>query len=330
VLEKEGTALDAVTAAVVSMEDHPLFNAGKGAVYNSGRFHELEAHIADGITRKIGVVTGLQSTKNPIVAAHTVLKHSRHNMLGFKAADEFAAKHGCEQVDNSWFNTEDRLKALIKAQEQLHNEPILDHTGQTLIEKDKKYQHTHDDDHQSVMRNGAATGTNDGADDYEDASIAHEKQHVNDNEKNNEFDGLGTVGAVAVDIHGNVAAATSTGGMTNKWVGRIGDTPIHGCGGYADNDTAAISTTGNGEFIMRSILAYDCSCLMDLGGLEVQEASHRAIKRLARLGKGSEAGLIAVTRDGNVGVALNSHGMYRGIVREDGVKKTAVWHESWE
>ena len=126
-----------------------------------------------------------------------------------------------------------------------------------------------------------------------------------------------------------MAAATSTGGMTNKWQGRIGDTPINGAGNYADNNTAAISTTGNRE-LMRSVLAYDCSCLMELSGLHVQDAAHTAMNRLARLGKGAEAGLIGVTCTGDVGIALNSHGMYPGIVRADGIKQTAVWHERWE
>jgi beta-aspartyl-peptidase (threonine type) len=258
VLSKGGTALDAVEATIEVLENNPLFNAGKGAVFTHEGKNEMDAAIMDGNTLKAGAVASVTTIKNPITAARAVMDKSGHVMMAGKGAEEFAAQQGCTIVDPSYFFTEERWKALQKAKA--------------------------DDSMQHFQR---------------DTSKSFLKQTDNKDYK------YGTVGCVALDVYGNLAAATSTGGMTNKKFGRIGDSPIIGAGTYANNATCAISCTGYGEYFMRLVLAKSVSDRMELAHETLQQA----------------AGLIAVDKDGNIAMPFNTTGMYRGYITSDGKKK---------
>lgn len=263
VLAGGGSALEAVTEAVRLLEECPLFNAGKGAVFTHQGTHELDACVMDGRSLQAGAVAGVSTLRNPILAARAVLEHSPHVMFIGQGAEQFAAEQGLEQVPPDFFSTPERWEQLQRA---LHSDQaVLDHDGAAQISGDPL-----DPDRK-----------------------------------------FGTVGAVALDLSGNLAAATSTGGMTNKQAGRVGDSPIIGAGCYANNANVAVSCTGTGEVFMRTLAAYDIAALMEYGGLSLKEASDRVVMEKI-LVLGGSGGVIAVDRDGNLALPFNSEGMYRG------------------
>ena len=258
-LEDGGSSMDAVTAAVVVLEDSPLFNAGFGATFNAAGEHELDASVMDGATGKAGAVAAVQRIKNPVLAARAVMERTAHVLLAGAAADRFARSAGLALVSPRYFSTPERAQALRRAREH------------------------------------AVTGAAD--------------RH-------------GTVGAVALDRLGNLAAATSTGGYTNKMAGRIGDSPVIGAGTYADNATCAVSTTGIGEYFIRAVVAYDAAARMRYGGESLKTAARHALARVVALG--GDGGLIAVDSGGNVAMPFVSEGMYRGVAR-DGRFQVAIY-----
>jgi L-asparaginase / beta-aspartyl-peptidase len=273
ILKGGGSSLDAVVAAIKVMEDNPLFNAGKGAVFTNEGKNEMDAAIMDGNNLKAGSVAGVTTIKNPVTAARAVMDKSEHVMMAGNGAEKFAAANGCEIVDPSYFFTEDRWNGLLKARKEDSLKSILDHN--------------------------------------EPKQEALLKQPGNKDYK------YGTVGAVALDKNGNLAAATSTGGMTNKRYGRIGDAPIIGAGTYANNATCAISCTGWGEFFIRLVMAKSISDRMELSKTPLKEAANEMImKKLPELG--GDGGLIAVDKNGNIAMPFNTSGMYRGYIDANG------------
>ncbi len=258
-----GSALDAVTEAVRQLEECPLFNAGKGAVFTHQGGHELDAAIMDGRTRAAGAIGGATRIRNPILAARAVMEHSPHVMLTGAGAESFAADRGLERVEPDFFSTPERYGQWRRALAD-DSGAVLDHDGAEPadpIDADRKF---------------------------------------------------GTVGAVACDGSGHVAAATSTGGMTNKQAGRIGDSPIIGAGCYADDATAAVSCTGSGEIFIRCVAAYDVAAQMAYGGRTLMDAARQVIfEKIQSLG--GTGGLIAVDAAGNIALPFNSEGMYRAI-----------------
>lgn len=259
------SALDAVELTVNSLEDCPLFNAGKGAVFTATGGFELDAAIMYGKDLSAGAVASVKNIANPISLARKVFEQTQHVLLGSEGALAFAKSIGIEQKPNNYFFTQQRYD---QWQELKGTDTVsLDHGSSKPI---------------------------------------------------------GTVGAVACDKHGNIAAATSTGGMTNKKFGRIGDTPLIGSGAYANNKTCAVSTTGHGEYFMRSVVAYDVSCLMEYKGLSLEKACNHVVHdKLVKFG--GEGGLIAVDAKGNICLPFNSEGMYRGFVHENGQIETAIF-----
>lgn len=255
-----GSSLDAVTTAVVMLEDEPLFNAGHGAVFTSEGKHELDASIMDGSTLKAGSVAGITRIKNPIKAARAVMEKTSHVMLAGEGANAFAEQQGLEVVSEKHFYTERRWKSLMKLKERLQIK--------------------------------------------ENSPISDEDKH-------------GTVGAVALDQNGNLAAATSTGGHTNKMPGRIGDSPIIGAGTYANNNSCAVSCTGDGEYYMRLAIAHDVSARMLYRNDSIEKASDEIIMHaLPKLG--GSGGLIAIDRKGNIVMPFNTNGMYRAAIDVNG------------
>ncbi|MBR0571917.1 isoaspartyl peptidase/L-asparaginase [Microvirga sp. STS03] len=280
ILEKGGSSLDAVEATVRVMEDSPLFNAGKGAVFTNEGKNELDAAIMDGKTGKAGAVASLTTVRNPITAARAVMEQSEHVMLIGQGAEKFAKEKGLEIVDPSYFRTETRYQQLQKLKEKEGEKTKLDHDSS-------------------------------GTSSTENIFVEGEK--------------FGTVGAVALDAYGNLAAATSTGGMTNKRYGRVGDVPIIGAGTYADNNTCAVSATGHGEYFIRSVVAHDIAALMEYKGYSLKKAADEVVmKKLVK--RGGEGGVIAVDRDGNVAMPFNSAGMYRGYIKK-GKAEVAIYKE---
>lgn len=266
VLKRGGTALDAVTAAVVVLEDSPFFNAGKGAVYNSEGRHELDASIMEGHTLRAGAVAGVFTIRNPVRLAREVMEHSPHVMLAGSGAEAFAnTRKSIARVPNDYFDTPHRLQQLRKAQ--------ADEKSPTAT---------------------ADAGT------Y-----------------------FGTVGAVALDQHGHIAAATSTGGMTNKRWSRIGDAPIIGAGNYA-TDHCGVSGTGWGEFYIRAAVAHDICARMAYRGDTLAKAAEDVVNGVVpRLG--GDGGAIALDRHGNIALPFNTGGMYRGWIKPDGSRGTAIF-----
>ena len=288
VLADGGSALDAVTQAVRLLEDCPLFNAGHGSVFTSAGTHELDASIMDGRTLEAGAVSCVKRVRNPIVAARHVLEYSEHVMFTAEGAEAFAQAQGLEFVDPSYFHTDARYRQWELAREQ--QRAMLDHDGAALAAQ------------QASSANNEA--------------LPHEP--IDPNKK------FGTVGAVAVDLYGHVAAATSTGGITNKQLGRVGDAPLIGAGCYADDATCAVSTTGSGEMFMRMVAAYDVAAQMAYRGVSLEEAANDVVmNRLPRIdGRG---GLIAVDARGNVVLPFNTEGMYRGYARVGEAPVTAIY-----
>jgi L-asparaginase / beta-aspartyl-peptidase len=281
-LEKGKTALDAVRAAVVSLEDNILFNAGRGSVFTKDGQQEMDAAIMDGQHLMAGAVSSVKNIRNPIELAYTIMTKSEHVMLNGEGAAAFARLHGLKTETDDYFYSEFRYDQLKKAQE----------TGETML------------DHNISVEDKSAS-----ADSRRPKPMASDEASADKK--------FGTVGAVACDAHGNIAAATSTGGMTNKQFGRIGDSPIIGAGTYANNKTCAISCTGHGEPFIRAVTAYDVSCLMEYKGLSLEEAmnivTHDKLMKID-----GEGGMIGVNAKGNAAMVFNSEGMYRGMRSSDG------------
>jgi L-asparaginase / beta-aspartyl-peptidase len=274
ILAKGGSSIDAVEATIHVMEDSPLFNAGKGAVFTHEGRNEMDASIMDGKTKKAGAVAGVTIIRNPISAARAVMDKSPHVMMMGRGAELFATKMGLEIVDPSYFWTERRWKAL----------------QQELLEE-------------------------------QNAAKPHAEAVPTEPVEPKKF---GTVGAVALDRDGNLAAGTSTGGMTNKQFGRIGDSPIIGAGTYADNESCAVSGTGHGEFFIRWTVAYDIAALMKYRGMTVQQAGDEVIHKKLEPIK-AEGGVIILDAKGNFAMPFNSEGMYRGYIAADGVPHVLIY-----
>lgn len=286
VLESDGTALDAVVAAIRVLEDSPLFNAGKGAVLNADGVCELDASIMNGTDRSAGAVAGVHRIKSPISLARDVMEKSRHVLLAGEGAERFAAGVGHELVDNAYFQTERRRLQLKRAKE-IEAKEESDRALQGQQERVSEFTHPSADP--MPERN------------------------------------WGTVGCVALDKHGNLAAGTSTGGMTNKRYGRIGDSPIIGAGNYADNATCAVSGTGHGEYFIRSVAGHDIASRMRYGGRPLAAAAHDAIDALGKMG--GTGGVIAIDRTGSIATPFNTPGMYRGWRMSDGEPHVAIYAE---
>lgn len=271
ILADGGSALDAVSAAVVVLEASPRFNAGKGAVFNAQGGHELDASIMEGHTRRAGAVAGVTTVRSPITLARAVMEHSPHVMLAGAGAEAFAdSLPSIERVPNSWFDTEHRRRGLEKAQQAEASKQAFSHA-----EEAAKY--------------------------------------------------FGTVGAVALDRQGHVAAATSTGGMTNKKWGRVGDSPIIGAGTWAD-ERCAVSATGWGEFFIRLAVAHDICARVAYRGDALAVAADEVIQKVLPAA-GGDGGVIAIDRDGNIAMPFNSGSMFRGWIHPDGSRGTAIHGE---
>ena len=267
VLEKGGTAIDAVEHAVKLLEDSPLFNAGKGSVFTANETHEMDASIMDGKTLNAGAVSLISGIKNPVGLARDVMEKSEHVFLAGEGAMEFAKQLHYKIEDAPYFYDEFRHKQWLEIKDT--DSFQLDHA----TKKDSKF---------------------------------------------------GTVGAVACDQEGNIAAATSTGGMTNKKWGRVGDSPMIGAGNYANNKTCAISCTGSGEFFIRGVVAYDVACLMEHKGMSLQDASNEVInKRILEIN--GDGGLIAVDSQGNIAMPFNTEGMYRASKSSNGEEEISIY-----
>jgi len=270
ILERGGSAIDAVKAAVISLEDNDLFNAGKGSVFAKDGSQEMDAAIMDGKTLDAGAVAAVRNIKNPIELAYEVMHNSEHVLLIGKGANDFAHKQGLKMEPDEYFFSQFRYNQW-----------------------------------QAVK-------------DTDDVTLDHSNEPVNQDKK------FGTVGAVACDKDGNLAAATSTGGMTNKDYGRVGDSPLIGIGNYANNKTCAISCTGHGELFIRAVAAYDVSALMEYKGLSLEEAMEEVVnKKLVAIG--GEGGMIGVDAKGNPAMLLNSAGMYRAVKSSDGLNEIQIY-----
>lgn len=262
VLREGGTAMDAIQAAIEPMEDDPLFNAGRGAVFTWDGDIELDASIMDGRTRDAGAIAGVRGIRHPIQLARKVMTDSPHVMLSGEGAETFAAEQGIENMPSEWFETERRRKSL----ERMKAEKL------SAIDVDVKF---------------------------------------------------GTVGTVALDQDGNMAAGTSTGGMTGKRWGRIGDAPIIGAGTYADNRSCAVSATGWGEFFIRAGVARMICARIDLGGEDAQLAADTVIAEVGEMG--GDGGVIVVDRSGAALFSMNTSGMYRGRATSEGLSEVAIY-----
>ncbi len=261
VLKAGGTSLEAVEKTIIILENSPLFNAGKGAVFTHNGLVELDASVMDGKTLAAGAIAAVRNIKNPISVARAVMEKSEHVLLNGIGASEFAKEQGFELVDNSYFHTKKRYDSL-----------------------------------QEILKKERQTTTND--------------KH-------------GTVGCVALDTFGNIVAGTSTGGMTNKKYGRIGDSPIIGAGTYANNETGGFSCTGHGEYFIRLGFSRDISALMEYKKQTIQEACRSEIEKLTNLG--GTGGVIGLDKYGNVAMEFNTSGMFRGYIKSNGEKTVAIF-----
>jgi len=269
ILKNGGTSLEAATQSVASLEDCPLFNAGKGAVFNSEGKHEMDASLMNGKDLSAGAIGAVVGVKNPILLCKNVMERSEHVYLSGEGALEFAKQVGAEIKSEDYFFDQVRYDQFLEAKKV--GSVQLDHAKSPLNEKK-----------------------------------------------------FGTVGAVAFDDQGNLAAATSTGGMTNKKFGRVGDTPIIGSGTYANNKTCAVSATGHGEYFIRAVVAHDISCLMEYKNLSLKDACDEVVKnKLVQL-KG-EGGVIAIDKEGNIELCFNSSGMYRASAKSTGDDLIAIY-----
>ncbi len=269
ILEKKGSALEAVQEAITILEDSPLFNAGRGSVFNHDGQIAMDAALMDGKKLKAGAIAGVPNIKNPIRMAAHIMKHSNHILLSGEGALAYAKHHGLALEPQSYFETEDRYQQYQKALAK--DEFLLDHDPST----DEKF---------------------------------------------------GTVGAVALDRKGNLAAGTSTGGMVNKKYGRIGDSPLIGVGTYAHNDSCAISCTGHGEYFMRTVVAHEVAARMRYGKQTLEEAAQQVIQEvLPKIG--GRGGLIGMDTKGNLVLCFNSRGMYRGFKHSNGTEFVGIFKE---
>lgn len=267
-LQEGKSSLDAIEVAIRMMEDSPLFNAGKGAVFTNDGRNELDASIMNGKNLAAGAVAGLRKVKNPITLARAVMEKSPHVMMVGDGAEKFALMQKIELVDEKYFWTQHRWDALQKVLKE---------------EADKE------------KKPGAVS------------------QMQPSREPENRF---GTVGAVALDKNGDIAAGTSTGGMTNKRFGRVGDAPIIGAGTYANNDTCGVSATGWGEMFIRVGVARDIAAMMEYRGLPIQQAADMVMNKVAKLG--GDGGVVAMDKFGNMAISFNSEGMYRAYIDVNG------------
>lgn len=287
VLLKGGSALDAVEAAIRPLEDNPLFNAGKGAVFTAEGRNELDAAIMDGRTGKAGAVAGVTTVRNPVTAARAVMEKSPYVLLTGAGADAFAKEQQLEIVPASYFYTEARHRELQQA-----------------LSKDQKPAPIPVSSPPPAAPSRKASGKQ-----APDGSSRLNPAPYLEGHK------FGTVGAVALDSQGDLAAATSTGGMTNKRWGRVGDAPLIGAGTFADNATCAVSATGHGEYFIRSVVAHDISALMAYKGLSVAQAAEEVVMRKL-VERGGEGGVIALDRQGHWAMPFNSSGMFRGVIQQ--------------
>ncbi|MDQ3219570.1 MAG: isoaspartyl peptidase/L-asparaginase [Acidobacteriota bacterium] len=287
ILQKAGTSLDAVEATTCVLEDFHLFNAGRGSVFTHHGKNEMDASIMDGKTLNAGAVAFVKNIKNPIKLARLVMEKTEHVLLAGDGANQFAAQMGVETADDQYFFTRHRWQQLEEA--IAAGRTILDHSEISTAETPRRGEN--DAETRPVLS-------------VSSSDIPH-SAFRNPHSK-------GTVGAVACDHFGNLAAATSTGGMTNKKFGRIGDTALIGAGNYADNATCAVSCTGHGEFFMIGVTAYDVAARMKYKGVSLEKAANEGIEYLTEIG--GEGGLIAVDPSGKVALPFNSDGMYRGFV----------------
>ncbi|MDR2283407.1 MAG: isoaspartyl peptidase/L-asparaginase [Sphingobacterium sp.] len=275
ILKTGGSSEKAVEAAIHVMEDSPLFNAGKGAVFTHEGTNELDASIMKGKDGSAGAVAGVTTIKNPITAAIAVMESSPHVMMMGQGAERFAKEQGITQVEPSYFYTEERWDAL-----------------QRILKEDSKAVELDHNDKQSSTKP-----------EWKD-------------------DKFGTVGCVALDNKGDITAGTSTGGMTNKKFGRVGDSPVIGAGTYA-NKQVGISCTGWGEYFIRNVAAYDVAALMEYRALSALEASKEVIRKIGEMG--GDGGMIVLDKDGNVALPFNTAGMYRGYITESGEVKVEIY-----
>jgi L-asparaginase / beta-aspartyl-peptidase len=274
-LEKGGSAVDAVKIAVMVLEDNLLFNAGRGSVFTKQGTHEMDAAIMDGKDLGAGAVAGVRNVRNPVELAAEVMHNSNHVFLGGAGANDFALNRKIKMEPDEYFFSQFRYDQWKEVRDS--DQYSLDHSSLQVeaLMKDKKF---------------------------------------------------GTVGAVACDAGGNIAAATSTGGMTNKRYGRIGDSPVIGAGNYANNRTCAISCTGHGELFIKAVAAYDVSCLMEYKNMSLQEAMDEVVnKKLVAIG--GEGGMIGVDAAGNIAMLFNSAGMYRGAKSSDGLALLQIYND---
>ena len=269
-LRDGGPSLDAVVAAITILEDSPLFNAGRGAVFTADGLNSLDASIMDGATLRAGAVAGVTDVKNPIVLARLVMEKSPHVMLSGAGAERFAREQGIPSTPKEWFFTERRWQELQEAK-----------AAET----------------KTSSARGSAPGH------------------------------LGTVGVVALDRSGRLAAGTSTGGMTNKKWGRIGDSPIIGAGTYA-NAQCAVSGTGWGEFYVRNVVAHDICARVEYGGAPITQAADAVVKVELPQQEKDTGGVIAMDREGHIAMPFNTSGMYRGWIGADGTVTIAIFPEA--
>ncbi|MFC5047530.1 isoaspartyl peptidase/L-asparaginase family protein [Aquimarina hainanensis] len=276
ILKEGGTSLEAIEKTINILEDSPLFNAGKGAVFTHHETNEMDASVMDGATLNAGAVAGVTTVKNPINLARQVMTNSPHVLLSGKGAEQFAKERGIEIVDPSYFYTEARMNTLKRVKER-----------------------------EAQKTAGKKTA-------FYDATIKDSK--------------FGTVGCVALDKNGNLAAGTSTGGMTNKKWNRIGDSPIIGAGTYANNKTCAVSSTGWGEYFIRAMVAHDISALMDYKGMSLKEAASLVIQKKVK-DLGGDGGIVAIDHEGNIAMEFNTAGMYRAAMNAKGDVTVGIYKE---
>jgi beta-aspartyl-peptidase (threonine type) len=299
ILERGGSAMDAVIAAVTIMEDSPLFNAGKGAVLNADGICELDASVMDGRTQAAGAVASVRRIQNPITLARAVMEKSEHVMLAGDGAEKFAQERGFALVENSTFQTARRRSDLERAK-QLE-------AAKTAPGKKSATSPTPAADGTFSLKDAASLATT-----ADDAAFDRQSRY-------------GTVGCAALDQHGNLAAGTSTGGRTNKKYGRIGDAPIIGAGTYANNATCAVSATGWGEFFIRTAVAHDISAQMEYRGTPLADAANATLAKVAKLG--GDGGVVCIDKDGNIALPFNTAGMYRGYRVSNGVNGIELFKE---
>ncbi|WP_233612289.1 isoaspartyl peptidase/L-asparaginase family protein [Corallococcus sp. AB045] len=318
VLAKGGRSMDAVTAAIRVMEDSPYFNAGKGAVFNHDGVNELDAAVMDGKTRMAGAVAGVHHIQNPIDLARLVMEKSPHVMMVGDGAEAFARSQGMPLVDAKYFFTEERWQGLQRAleQEKAKGAPPAEQ-GQPSTQGQSPTQPAQPVTPAPPPASAPQPVTP--AHPQPGSSLTPGVDPITGDHK------FGTVGAVALDMDGNLAAGTSTGGMTNKRFGRVGDAPIIGAGTYAD-ERCAVSATGHGEFFIRYTVARDICARVEYQDLPLPEAASYVVNDVL-VKAGGEGGVIAMDRQGHVAMPFNSSGMYRGYISEDGTPTVAIFQQ---